>query len=460
VHLSPGENILHIEAECGNWYMIELFLEPLGPKDRMKCLKVQCEVNQQTPFHIAVKRGDSASIRTILDAFRLHPKALEELMSIRNKQNMTPLLLAAQFAPLEFVPRMMQMAAKEEQLKVMTSIDRVRELDRAVKDQLCSFYGVGEHSVLRQSLDETPSTAAKHPHIKQLIDWSEKQSGFYYLPVQPTVVIFYNEEDRKEGAAEEAEALKAAFTELGINPIVVKDFTSEDILGIEGHIRKAQDTKPLSCLFIIIMAHGKKGVVFEVDKRKRPENRSINVTDSDDGSIEINDILRQMASCGLDGVPKVLVLQCCQGRIKGELGAVAIATNSQNSADHFKHADAYEPAEGEPPIDPKPCPAGSPANNPPPTSRTFELLYHDTVVLISTVSGNISERNHFIPALADQLKKSGEDDDIHSVFTNANKEMQKWIPSQIPEFRSTLTKTLALKHVFHKAEAGQPCNIL
>jgi len=381
---------------------------------------------------------------------QLNPKGQEELLSIKDKQGKTSLHLAAQLAPLATVTVMIQMASREDQLSVMTSIDRIRNLDNSVKDQLCSVYGDRERGILRRALDETPSAAARNPDIKTLIEWSERQHGFYYLPVPPTILIFYNERDREELSVEEANSCQMAFTQLGFRvESVVKDFTTEDILGVGGFIRRAQTgNEPLSCLMVVIMAHGKRGLIY--DRNNCP--------------IDIDDVLKQMASRDLKGIPKLLVMQCCQDLFEGESGEGAASPRISPRTSRRSDTRASNP------IDPRPI--FTAVSNPrttttiPPAydqqqqnSKPFELSQGDFTVLVSTVSGNTSQRHHFIPALAHQLKKSKEDDDIDMIFTRAHHQMQKWVPDQIPECRRTLTKSLALKHVFHRP-AEQPCSIL
>jgi len=58
-----------------------------------------------------------------------------------------------------------------------------KKISAEVKDQLFFKYGKDEQSVLAASTSEPGVNRQPHPRIAQLTEWSEKQYGFYYLPV-------------------------------------------------------------------------------------------------------------------------------------------------------------------------------------------------------------------------------------------------------------------------------------
>ena len=61
-------------------------------------------------------------------------------------------------------------------------------------------------------------------------------------------------------------------------------------------------------------------------------------------------------------------------------------------------------------------------------------------------------RNFMIPALAEQLIKSEEDDDLCTIFLRAHNSVQNDPDvtkcEMVPECRSTMTKKLCLKNMF------------
>ena len=71
------------------------------------------------------------------------------------------------------------------------------------------------------------------------------------------------------------------------------------------------------------------------------------------------------------------------------------------------------------------------------------------MVISTTVAGGIAVRNSMIPALAEQLIKSEEDDDLYTIFLRAHNSVQNdpdvTKRGMVPECRSTMTKKLCLK---------------
>lgn len=85
------------------------------------------------------------------------------------------------------------------------------------------------------------------------------------------------------------------------------------------------------------------------------------------------------------------------------------------------------------------------------------------VLMMATVSGGVAERNVFIPALAEQLRKASKSDTTDEIFQRVNAHMLKTIPTQLPIFHSTLTRSLCLKN-FYRYQRNDTklfgCNIM
>lgn len=80
----------------------------------------------------------------------------------------------------------------------------------------------------------------------------------------------------------------------------------------------------------------------------------------------------------------------------------------------------------------------------------FSLPSPDMAVLSATIDKHYATRNLFIPILAEHLKISMADDDLHEVFLKTTNELRDEVPSQYPEYRTTLRHRLCLKKVFNE----------
>lgn len=130
----------------------------------------------------------------------------------------------------------------------------------------------------------TPREVACSYEVRQLLEWSSAQEGFYYLPKQPVVLIMYSTTDR-EGAEEERLELSKVFPQFNVRVRKKKDPRKQQMLD---EIRMAQMEDDISALIVIIMSHGVQGAVC-----------------ASDGDVKIQDILRQMCVPFLEGKPKV-----------------------------------------------------------------------------------------------------------------------------------------------------------
>lgn len=81
------------------------------------------------------------------------------------------------------------------------------------------------------------------------------------------------------------------------------------------------------------------------------------------------------------------------------------------------------------------------------SGEDYSLQWNDFLTMVATVRGGFAYRNKMIPIFADELKNSV-NGDIYEVFLKTRSSLQKEVPDQIPEFRSTLTKKLSLRNIF------------
>ena len=143
----------------------------------------------------------------------------------------------------------------------------------------------------------TPMNLAKSYDFRHLIEWSEAQQGFYYLPTSSCVLVMYTTVKR-EGAEQEKDDLLKALPEFNFR---VKIRTNPEPSEMIGAITDAQCQHPeMSALIVIIMSHGSRGTV---SSRSGVE-------------VKIQDILLQMASPALEGKPKVCKIKRVNSLVK------------------------------------------------------------------------------------------------------------------------------------------------
>ena len=138
---------------------------------------------------------------------------------------------------------------------------------------------------LKNYAEKTPRQLAQSFEIAELLKWSVQQSGFYYLPSPPAVILMHSTE--VEGNEDcNLFQLDASFTKYKLRIFQYKNPTKQ--LTFDA-IRRAQEESDVSALVVCVIGHGGQGAV-----------------EATDGSVRIQDILETMCSPILDGKPKVL----------------------------------------------------------------------------------------------------------------------------------------------------------
>ena len=295
-----------------------------------------------------------------------------------------------------------------------------------------------------------PGTAGTDTRIHHFFNWLRQQKKIYPMLTPPETLIFYNSIGREDESDDERDALERAFTKLGLRVTVVRNFQKHDLLGVLGKIKLAQH-RSSSGLVVAVMAHGLRGCILDVDNQL----------------ILINDIILDMDSPEMQGKPKMLILQCCQGFPEPEeqRNESVVPTNLKPAPPVNKPSGSAAAAGDvnisilDPPIPPSRASASSAAaagNYPPPRpclpirdqfemeAEPIELKRKDFSLLISTVSGEVSVRNRFIPILSKCIAEAEEGETIDKCFTWANDELQQLHPEQTAEHRNTLRKSLFL----------------
>lgn len=120
---------------------------------------------------------------------------------------------------------------------------------------------------------------------------------FYHLSAPPEVLIFYSTM-RRDGAEDEQACIVSYYEERGIICGIRRDPTQDEIFSA---ITEAK-TENVSGLIVYLMGHGKEGFV---------EIKGLEAVGCD--LIEINEVMRHMSG-GMDGKPKVLIVQACQDK--------------------------------------------------------------------------------------------------------------------------------------------------
>ena len=89
-----------------------------------------------------------------------------------------------------------------------------------------------------------------------------------------------------------------------------------------------------------------------------------------------------------------------------------------------------------------------------------ENKFSNTTLLLSTLHGQDAHRNHFIPALAEEIGKSDGVRTVHDMFITASHKMRSHpdvkYQSQIPEYRSSNSKLL----IIPKQRRRDPCLVM
>lgn len=131
----------------------------------------------------------------------------------------------------------------------------------------------------------TPLQLANTYKLRQLLEWSDSQEGFYYLQTPPVVLVMYSTENR-DGAEQESQDLERVISEFKLD-VCTKVNPSKDEM-TSAILDSVASHDVVSALIVIIMSHGAQGVIC-----------------ASDGDVRIQDILLQMQGAIPDGRPKV-----------------------------------------------------------------------------------------------------------------------------------------------------------
>ncbi|XP_076775741.1 caspase-14 [Arvicanthis niloticus] len=214
----------------------------------------------------------------------------------------------------------------------------------------------------------------------------------------------------REGSEVDMDALEGMFRYLKFESIVKRDPTAQQFLENLDEFQQTIDNwkEPVSCAFVVLMAHGEEGLL------KGEDGKMVRLED-------LFEALNNKNCKALRGKPKVYIIQACRGEHRDpgeELGGDAVAVIKENN---------------------------------PQTIPT----YTDTIHIYSTVEGYLSYRHDekgsgFIQTLTDVfIHKIGPITELIEEVTRlmANTEvMQEGKPRKVnPEVQSTLRKKLYLQ---------------
>lgn len=136
----------------------------------------------------------------------------------------------------------------------------------------------------RNSYGCTPYHSCKSGQLPNILAWTEQQRKSYPLLQPPRVLIFYSDTDRP-GCDAELRSFEDALPYIGVTePSVILNPTKQEIFRM---IRENQEGE-VSALVVVVMSHGDSG--------------RVNVAD---GQLALKEIMMQMNSSKLKGIPKV-----------------------------------------------------------------------------------------------------------------------------------------------------------
>ena len=136
----------------------------------------------------------------------------------------------------------------------------------------------------KNSYGFTPYHCSYRKQVPKLLAWTEKQKGAYPLLQPPRVLIFYLDVERPGSDIELESFMKALPSICVCEPVLTRNPTAQQIFQT---IRENQQGE-VSALAVLIMSHGNSGTV-----------------KVHDGSLALKDIVMQMNSSKLKGIPKV-----------------------------------------------------------------------------------------------------------------------------------------------------------
>ena len=139
----------------------------------------------------------------------------------------------------------------------------------------------------KNSYGFTPYHWSYWKQVPKLLAWTEKQKGAYPLLQPPRVLIFYLDVARPGSDIELESFMKALPSICVCEPVLTRNPTAQQIFQT---IRENQQGE-VSALAVLIMSHGNSGTV-----------------KVHDGSLALKDIVMQMNSSKLKGIPKVCLI--------------------------------------------------------------------------------------------------------------------------------------------------------
>ena len=129
---------------------------------------------------------------------------------------------------------------------------------------------------------------------------------------------------------------------------------------------------------------------------------------------------------------QLVIVQACQGLPADTCKAGKDGAYPHSTLDSVSETDAAAASSGKDDHD----------------SVHVEIGIPNTTLLMSTLHGHDAHRNHFIPALAEEIKKADGVRTVHDMFTAASNKMMRHPDTnyqhQIPEYRTSNRKNLIL----------------
>lgn len=221
----------------------------------------------------------------------------------------------------------------------------------------------------------------------------------------------------RTGSDKDVRDAKKLFTDLGFMVRTLENLSKTELLNEVDAISK-EDHHAYNCFVLLLMSHGKSGVV----------------VCSDDQTLPIQSILDVLANCHtLWGKPKLLFIQAC----RGELEDVGVP---------FRSSNLVSQAEVDSPIDKERQP------------ETRVPTYADFLVASSTVDDYVSYRgdvdgSYYVRCLVEVFRERVSYDHLNDMLTIVNNRVSNMeaprqsrnkneyrLGKQIPEVRHTLRK--------------------
>ena len=174
------------------------------------------------------------------------------------------------------------LAENEDYSVVKAYIDHLGKLD-----ENCRLGSLNK----RNRKGETAFFLAQEKRVKQLLGWSNEQTGWYHLSTPPTVLIMGCKTRYPWFDELMSKFSNMLSNQLKVNPITLPDLKKEEILR---EIEKTHLQTNMSALIVFYSAHGFSGFV--------------QTKDDDDDYMRIQEILNAMCQHDFEDKPKVSLL--------------------------------------------------------------------------------------------------------------------------------------------------------